>query len=63
MHYSEFVDAGLTGLTELDLFGARITDFGANYLKSKKQYVTNISFLQLSHELNFTCLETEYDYL
>jgi len=34
MHNFEFADAGLTGLTDLDLFGARITDFGTNYLKS-----------------------------
>lgn len=29
-----FADAGLTGLTHLDLFGARITDSGTNYLRS-----------------------------
>lgn len=34
MHHFEFADAGLTGLTDLDLFGARITDVGTNYLKS-----------------------------
>lgn len=27
------LDAGLTALTHLDLFGARITDSGTNYLK------------------------------
>jgi len=34
LHHFEFDDAGLTGLTDLDLFGARITDVGTNYLKS-----------------------------
>jgi len=34
MRNYEFGNAGLTGLTDLDLFGARITDFGTNYLKS-----------------------------
>lgn len=31
--YADFLDAGLTGLTHLDLYGAQITDTGTNYLK------------------------------
>jgi hypothetical protein len=34
-----FADAGLTGLTDLDLFGARITDAGTNYLKSMQHVI------------------------
>lgn len=41
MHHFVFADAGLTGLTDLDLFGARITDVGTNYLKSM-QHVSKI---------------------
>ena len=32
--FSCFIDVGLTGLTHLDLFGARITDVGTNHLRS-----------------------------
>lgn len=35
-----FFDAGLTGLTHLDLFGARISDTGTNCLKCALRYLS-----------------------
>lgn len=46
-----FFVIGLTGLTHLDLFGARITDSGTNHLRSKSSLLTRYTLLLLLPEL------------
>lgn len=42
-HLYSFADAGLTNLTHLDLFCARITDSGTNYLRRMLYYSLSLT--------------------
>lgn len=63
MHNSEFGNAGLTGLTDLDLFGARITDFGTNYLKSMQFITKYFTSALLFVDMLIITFFRQYDFL